>query len=486
MTFQTSIPAITYTVSPLPAPAAASEVPSPSRTLEFGALQTLGCYSAPNPLSQDNTDNNQTIEACQSACGNQTWPFMALTDGATCYCGNGLPPSDKIVDDIECNEPCHGDKQQICGGTRYWQIYQLNPHGDIATISNTITKPVKCSTRIVTVYVTGTPDPSTPRYLNTTGMPCRSGWGPSASNGTISHKPIPIITGSLLPVSDSQSLNTPSSSAATTSHAITTPPPVSTPIITSFYGSAGRAKPHPIFTLVARLLAWSILAQAHGLEERLYPYLTHINYSPLHIIGIPSVFRFISEALGPATPESTILVTPTATVSTMTGSLLSSPVLGTLLPAVSTPALYTQAVNGSFSTWWSTSTEPTSSMADGSGSYQPWWTSARGVTEGHIVTIDGTGSNNSSATTTLVVTSTIPTIINATTVMVSTSFSVETKTSTEVVSMTMTSPAFSGPTVSSAAISDVHIFNMGHTGGAVVPMNMLIDCAIFLYILYFM
>ena len=112
---------------------------APTATVELAPIKTLGCYSKPDPLTQDNTDTFQTSGVCQIKCGNQNHAVMAITGGSTCYCGDVLPPLDKQVDLSKCNEPCQGYDTQLCGGIGYWQVYLTGLSGDVDIAPNSTT-----------------------------------------------------------------------------------------------------------------------------------------------------------------------------------------------------------------------------------------------------------------------------------------------------------------------------------------------------------
>lgn len=139
-------------------------------TTQLGAIQTLGCYSSPGPLKQDNTNTFQTSGSCQQVCGDQEGQaVMAITGGSTCYCGSELPGLDKLVAKSNCNSPCQGFGQQMCGGIGYWQVYLTGLTGDVQTAPNSTTSAGTTavtsthavqSTVIVTSTASATPDTS--------------------------------------------------------------------------------------------------------------------------------------------------------------------------------------------------------------------------------------------------------------------------------------------------------------------------------------
>ncbi|KAK5094750.1 Protein SLG1 [Lithohypha guttulata] len=476
-------------VRPTPAANSGGEVQSTTRTLEFGALQTLGCYSAPDPLAQDNTDHHQTLESCQSACGNEVWPVMALTDGFTCYCGDTTPTADKRVEDSNCNEPCHGDKQQTCGGMGYWQVFTFDPHGD-NQYSKTAPPPT-CSTRVVTVYVTATPDSaasSTPKYRNSTSTAYPTGWGPPGSSGTVTHHSSFTSTKTApTPTKGLTSKTSPSKTVGTSDSTVTSTRAF-TPISTSYHGSGSELRRHAFFFILARLLTLSTFAHGQDLQDRFYPYPTPVNGPLPHPTGAPPVVPLVNGMMDP--PTGLLLTTSTTTMYTTTVPPLVPPMSWTQWQSFGGHTRETTAHPGSYSTWWSTGTAPATppaSSTGGPGSYTPWWTSVRNVTVLSTVTVTESGINDPSVPTiTLNLAPTVTSVINVTSVVNATASTTETKTSTRMISKTMTTPPFNGPAMSSVDLSDANAFNILHGQAAAVMVNMFAGFAMFLYILYIM
>jgi len=152
--------------------------------------------------------------------------------------------------------------------------------------------------------------------------------------------------------------------------------------------------------------------------------------------------------------------------------------------------LETTAHPGSYSSWWSTSTEPATppaSSTGGPGSYTPWWTSVRNVTVLSTVTVTESGINDPSVPTIiLTLTPTVTSVINFTSVVNVTASTTETKTSTRMISKTMTTSPFTRPAMSSVDLSNANAFNVLHGQATAVMVNMFAGIAMFLYILYIM
>jgi len=67
-----------------------------------------------------------TIERCKEHCFvKNNYNFAGVQFYNQCFCGNDKPDESLIRDLEECNAPCAGNDQQICGGTWRMNIYQI-------------------------------------------------------------------------------------------------------------------------------------------------------------------------------------------------------------------------------------------------------------------------------------------------------------------------------------------------------------------------
>jgi len=48
---------------------------------------------------------------------------MAMTEGSNCFCGDMLPAESDKVDDSNCDTPCDGYDQEMCGGHNYFSVF---------------------------------------------------------------------------------------------------------------------------------------------------------------------------------------------------------------------------------------------------------------------------------------------------------------------------------------------------------------------------
>lgn len=48
---------------------------------------------------------------------------FALSDGEYCWCGDKMPANNTFVADSECQTPCRGTSEALCGGNRRYRVY---------------------------------------------------------------------------------------------------------------------------------------------------------------------------------------------------------------------------------------------------------------------------------------------------------------------------------------------------------------------------
>jgi len=90
----------------------------------------IGCYVdsvsgglLPHHGRLPNWPLTTTIESCQEACGNQGHIYAGLENGRECYCGDTLAGG-TLAPASECNKPCTGNGEQLCGGKNRVDVYQ--------------------------------------------------------------------------------------------------------------------------------------------------------------------------------------------------------------------------------------------------------------------------------------------------------------------------------------------------------------------------
>ncbi|KAK8927172.1 hypothetical protein VCV18_003640 [Metarhizium anisopliae] len=80
-----------------------------------GPFELLGCFSSSRgfPTFQKVASSNaMSLDLCASSCPS---PFFGVYD-TDCYCGQRIEPSDGKVSSTQCDMPCPGNKNQVCGG----------------------------------------------------------------------------------------------------------------------------------------------------------------------------------------------------------------------------------------------------------------------------------------------------------------------------------------------------------------------------------
>ena len=86
-----------------------------------------GCYVDEQDRDLDGysfDSEEMTNTLCIKICQEQGFKYAATEYSNECYCGNTYGKYG-IADADECNEPCAGDPESICGG--YWteSVYQI-------------------------------------------------------------------------------------------------------------------------------------------------------------------------------------------------------------------------------------------------------------------------------------------------------------------------------------------------------------------------
>lgn len=80
----------------------------------------IGCYSSVDTSVSKGYQQYQTLSMCASSCGSN-YPYVAITDGGTCYCLLSLPTS--VTDSSNCNVKCNGYGSVMCGGTSAYTVF---------------------------------------------------------------------------------------------------------------------------------------------------------------------------------------------------------------------------------------------------------------------------------------------------------------------------------------------------------------------------
>ncbi|KAB5511496.1 WSC domain-containing protein [Coniochaeta sp. 2T2.1] len=97
---------------------AVSEQAPPLRDDGLGRYRYVGCFKENNPgrqLANQLYGNDANTNAmCIAACANKGYKFCGTQYNRECWGGPKIPTLQ--VDDLNCNYPCSGDLNQVCGG----------------------------------------------------------------------------------------------------------------------------------------------------------------------------------------------------------------------------------------------------------------------------------------------------------------------------------------------------------------------------------
>lgn len=101
-----------------------------------GALVYKGCFSTDTGLTLNSSYIYNTNGYCQTQCAPLSYAVIGLSQSTDCYCGNEFPPIADLVDDSNCNAPCAGYGQDMCGGAQsFWSVYLSGVTASASTAS---------------------------------------------------------------------------------------------------------------------------------------------------------------------------------------------------------------------------------------------------------------------------------------------------------------------------------------------------------------
>lgn len=143
-----------------------------------GPVVTLDCYDT---LGQNSDEEEvavyQSDGHCQEVCTAKNAKVMITSGGNSCYCGDYIPTASHKVDEDQCNIPCGGYKQHMCGGLGTYQYYLTSLGTPIMeTSDNNTSSSAKPST---TQSPTSTPTPVVVTETPTDTAQASSGGGSS-------------------------------------------------------------------------------------------------------------------------------------------------------------------------------------------------------------------------------------------------------------------------------------------------------------------
>lgn len=128
----------TTTEEPITTTSVSTHVPSPT------SWEYRGCYKddPEHPVLDEVVieDSSVDIASCQNTCWKASVDgevlFAGVKDGNQCWCSDFVA-AEVPGDDENCDKPCSGNKEQMCGGENYINIF--NPVTTSATRSETAT-----------------------------------------------------------------------------------------------------------------------------------------------------------------------------------------------------------------------------------------------------------------------------------------------------------------------------------------------------------
>lgn len=109
----------TSTVASFSSSATSTSIPAPTST----AWEALGCYVDEDEaqpvlerrISSQGGGAALTIAKCQVSCYRESLMYAGVKAGDECWCGSSVG-GELAGDETECNLPCSGDGDEVCGG----------------------------------------------------------------------------------------------------------------------------------------------------------------------------------------------------------------------------------------------------------------------------------------------------------------------------------------------------------------------------------
>ncbi|KIK65233.1 hypothetical protein GYMLUDRAFT_39597 [Collybiopsis luxurians FD-317 M1] len=87
-----------------------------------------GCYTdnvGARTLNGANFANGtgMTIEQCINFCGTNNWVLAGVEFGSQCYCDNHIQNNATVAPLTDCNQPCAGNAQEVCGAANRLNVF---------------------------------------------------------------------------------------------------------------------------------------------------------------------------------------------------------------------------------------------------------------------------------------------------------------------------------------------------------------------------
>lgn len=111
------------TITPTTISATVSLAPSPT------AWEAMGCYAedAEMPILEQNMNPNGdaslTVAKCKDTCYHQAYQFAGVQQGNQCWCSSYVG-GEWTRNQMDCNVPCTGDQNTICGGKGLLNVFK--------------------------------------------------------------------------------------------------------------------------------------------------------------------------------------------------------------------------------------------------------------------------------------------------------------------------------------------------------------------------
>ncbi|KAK4167593.1 WSC domain-containing protein [Cladorrhinum sp. PSN259] len=144
---------------------------------------SLGCWTDESSLGraltyrQNQVDgSSMTTESCLQACKSGGFPFAGTQYGGECYCGVVIGNGTFSAPAEECNMPCNGNSDEICGGRSRLNLFaadellSLEPCGYVPPVvsSSSSVAPEPTTTTTVEPEPTSSEEPTTTSECTTT------------------------------------------------------------------------------------------------------------------------------------------------------------------------------------------------------------------------------------------------------------------------------------------------------------------------------
>jgi cell wall integrity and stress response component len=120
-------------------------------------MTNIGCFSSGGLLVDHGSYTYQTAGYCQCQCATLNKAVMATYKGSDCYCGDLLPPTDKVASNSSCNSPCQGYDTADCGGDGFWSVALTGIESDVGNAPAGSGSSSSSSSQIPTVTQTAAP-----------------------------------------------------------------------------------------------------------------------------------------------------------------------------------------------------------------------------------------------------------------------------------------------------------------------------------------